>query len=209
MISHVLVYLITNSINGTCYVGKTVKTAKQRWTEHVSAALRGSRTAFYRAIRKYSPAAFDLSEVCYASTNDQLCLLEQAVIAAFRAAGIPLYNITAGGDGWAIGQKHSKKSKLKMSEARKRAWDISPNPPISEVTRALMRASHQGLKHTAEAKAKIGASHRGKHYNIGNQSRLGKPITAEAKSKISTTMRALRAAKFWSTKSKIHPSLST
>ena len=35
-------YIVTNTVNGHQYIGKTTGTVKKRWTQHVSAARQGS-----------------------------------------------------------------------------------------------------------------------------------------------------------------------
>lgn len=52
-----LIYKITNKINNKCYIGQTIKSAKQRWEEHQRHAF-GSHPndvnkTLYKAIRKY------------------------------------------------------------------------------------------------------------------------------------------------------------
>jgi group I intron endonuclease len=86
------IYLITNSVNGHRYVGKTNGAADKRFRSHLRSAASGSDTILYRAIRKYGPDAFTVS------------VLEEAV--DLNAAEIkwiadlnPEYNMTKGGDG--------------------------------------------------------------------------------------------------------------
>lgn len=128
-----LLYLIENKITGQLYLGITAKTLAQRWGEHKRA--RNDGTYFHNAIRKHGPDAFTTTTVCYASSHDELCRAEQAAIAAFRAAGLPLYNLLDGGNGIQSGYRHAA------------------------AVRKNMGGSH---KHTPESKAKISAANRGK-----------------------------------------------
>jgi len=49
-------YLVRNLIDGSMYVGKTIKTIRRRWQNHLAAAERGRiNTYLANAIRKYLP----------------------------------------------------------------------------------------------------------------------------------------------------------
>ena len=55
---HWVVYIITNTVNGKIYIGKTRDMAV-RWIDHKAKANRGDqRPGLHRAIRKYGPDAF-------------------------------------------------------------------------------------------------------------------------------------------------------
>src|SRR5216684_301529 len=58
------VYLLTCLPTGKYYVGKTVKTVRVRWQEHVADVKRGHRGCPYlhAAIRKYGPENFFFSK---------------------------------------------------------------------------------------------------------------------------------------------------
>jgi hypothetical protein len=47
------IYLITNTVNGKVYVGKTIGELRRRWSQHIKVAKKGSPTHFSNAIRKY------------------------------------------------------------------------------------------------------------------------------------------------------------
>ena len=58
------IYKITNQVNGKFYIGKTIKTLKNRFHNHCYDALkRDSTTYFHRAIRKYGKENFILEEI--------------------------------------------------------------------------------------------------------------------------------------------------
>ena len=97
-------YLITNTIDGTMYVGKTSRTVDVRWLEHLRSAKRGS-SHLHRAIRKHGANNF---------TVEPLILLEQDLEKEFTdenslndgeklmirllRVNCRLYNLTDGGD---------------------------------------------------------------------------------------------------------------
>ena len=147
-----IVYLVENRTNGKRYVGKTVRSLKQRWKEHCSNAEHShTEMVIYAAIRKYGPESFDVS-----------VLEEHATSAAMDAAEIRLiaelgthvsldrgYNMTLGGDGLS-GYKHTEKTKRKMSETRK-GRKLSP-----EHAKAIADGQ-RGVPRPKVAEARLGA----------------------------------------------------
>lgn len=95
------VYLVTNTVNGKVYVGKTQQPLSARWGQHVSAAKSGrNHMPILRAIRKYGPKAFTLTEleVCY--SLEKLNAAEKQWISTLRSTTTGVgYNCTSGGDG--------------------------------------------------------------------------------------------------------------
>ncbi len=132
-----LIYQITNRLNGKCYVGKTLVSLNARWSAHCRGALSGRLdTHFARAIRKYGVGVFDRCVLEECKTHDELIereILWIEKIDSFRSG----YNSTTGGDGGTWGRKMSQASKDKLSKAR------------------------MGLKFTDEHKRKLSESHMG------------------------------------------------
>lgn len=62
-----LIYKITNKINGKSYIGQTIKPAEQRWQEHKTHAfgshINDQNKHLYRAIRKYGIENFEFSVI--------------------------------------------------------------------------------------------------------------------------------------------------
>jgi group I intron endonuclease len=164
--SHVLVYLVVNQINGKCYIGKTVTPLSRRWCRHCSIASHGSRLPFHRAIRKYGAGTFNISVLCYAPA-DRLGVIEQAAIAAFRAAHIPLYNVTEGGEGM-VGYKHSDSARAKIGAGNRGKPHGTSDHALfrghkhSAESRIKMSKTRKGRKHSTETKARISTAHLGK-----------------------------------------------
>lgn len=96
-----LVYRVTNTVNGKVYIGKTEgSTVSRRWKEHRHAARRGSPYYFYNAIRKYGVGAFTVEVLHTAKTQDELRKMETFFIVLHQSYKPENgYNMTMGGDG--------------------------------------------------------------------------------------------------------------
>lgn len=93
------IYCIKNKINGKCYVGKTLKSPAERFSEHLRDARKPTEEnrPLYRAIKKYGEDNFSLHvlEECadkFASSRE-MWYIEQLETYAHG------YNATVGGDG--------------------------------------------------------------------------------------------------------------
>ncbi len=94
-----IVYVITNKVDGKKYVGKTTQTLRVLWNEHLAMARRRKNFSLYHAINQYGSESFTL-EVLEVVT--QLADLRAATIRWIStlkttdpACG---YNVAAGGD---------------------------------------------------------------------------------------------------------------
>lgn len=142
------VYMYECRVNGKKYVGKTVYNAKWRDDQHCK--IKNPQCPIDRAIKKYGRENFVLTVIYRGSSNEEICMVERALIAernSFMPAG---YNLTIGGEGRA-GYKHSDESKKKMSDAR-RGKKLNPEH-VANIVRALI-----GRVHTEETKQKMSTS---------------------------------------------------
>lgn len=142
-----IIYKITNKINGKYYIGKSIKD-KVPFCRHLYVSKRGKKYIFSRAIRKYGEQAFSQEVICHCVCVDDLNEAERYYIKKFKSnISIYGYNMTEGGDGGntfssksaeemkKIGEKMSKaiskaqtgtprtnKAKKALSKAQKRLW---------------------------------------------------------------------------------------
>lgn len=133
-----VIYKLTNILNGKIYVGQTIQDLKERWYGHCKAI--SKCTAIARALKKYGKHNFTIEQIDRADNLEDLNKKEVEWIAKLRSntKGIG-YNLTTGGMN-AIpseetkqkmrgprpmismkmtGRKPSEETKKKMSEARK------------------------------------------------------------------------------------------
>jgi hypothetical protein len=96
-----LVYKITNNVNGHGYIGITQCALAKRWREHLCAARTGSDKRLYRAMRKYGTDNFKIEVIRQAESFEELQRIECELITEHNthAKNGQGYNLTAGGEG--------------------------------------------------------------------------------------------------------------
>jgi group I intron endonuclease len=140
-----VVYRRTNTKNGKVYIGKTTRTADERWASLLYEINRGSHAPIHNAIRKYGSEAFKTDILYEARTYEELSKMETFFIVLhqshLRENG---YNLTLGGDGAAPGELNPMWGKTHTDEVK-----------------AMLRALRLGTTQTEETKRKISESERG------------------------------------------------
>lgn len=160
---------VSDAVQRVRYVGKTSLTVDQRIAMHISASrdprsrqgklrcARWIRTLLARGLR---PQYEMVAEVSFAESN----LAECAAIAAYRAKGCPLTNLTDGGEGtsgykksdaararqselnrghkiW-LGRKHTLATRLKMSQRQR--GEFNSSALLSNFDAILIRKLYSG-----------------------------------------------------------------
>ena len=196
------------------YVGKT-NNPEGRLAVHLSEARHSPRTHVYRWINSLLRQGLRPTlVVCDTCGDESLALeLERSWIKLFRMAGLPLTNLTEGGDGvsglkhtdeakakmgranlgskrW-LGKHHSEDSKVKISLARLGNTNCLGRK-LSEETKAKISIAHLGIKSSAEIRAKLSAAQMGNKNAIGNTNCLGRMVSKETKHKMGSGNRGRR-----------------
>ena len=128
-----LIYKITNKINKKVYIGQTTRKLKSRWRGHVSSSvLNKSNNLFHNAIQKYGEDAFEVEQIDFANSREELDVLEKHYIEKFDSLHPNGYNLKTG----ATGARYSSHSKNKMREAKL-------GTTVSETTKQRMRDTHK------------------------------------------------------------------
>ena len=143
-----VIYKITNILTLDFYVGKTVKTLKQRFSNHKAFAKRESKTHLHRAINKYGSENFVIESVEENILNEK-SLNEREIFWINKLS--PRYNMTFGGEGGLIGYKHSQITKYKISK------------------------SHIGKQHSQQSKLKMSESSKKENLTSETLLKLKKP----------------------------------
>ena len=124
-----VIYKITNKVNGKIYIGQTRRDLDTRIRGHINSANCGSLLYFHCAIRKYGWENFDAVVIDTANSIDELNRLERYYIQYYHS-DVDGYNLASGGDSNAmdspkVREIHDKKMRSdevrhKISESMKR-----------------------------------------------------------------------------------------
>lgn len=95
-----IIYKITNKINGKLYIGQTVQKLIDRWSDHCRPCLgrHVNRSAIASAIRKHGKDNFIIEEIDTALTQKELNIKEMTYIKALSTLSPNGYNLELGGD---------------------------------------------------------------------------------------------------------------
>lgn len=164
-----IVYKLTNLINGKCYIGATTRTLNERINGHLSDTRKGSPCAIHEAIRKYGIENFSIETLeDNIEDADMLMKAEIFYIKMYESHGSKGYNLTDGGKG-ASGHTVTP-------ELRKRLSDLNKGQGL-------------GRKLSEETKKKLSIG------KMGNKSWLGKKLSPESIAKRTETRRLNRLNK--------------
>lgn len=204
-----IVYLITNKVNGKAYVGLTVKSLAWRWKSHCASARFGSEMLIARAIRKYGVDGFIVEQIGLAYSIKEMQQMEQDFIKRYETLSPLGYNLTTGGEHYQltedvkrrIGEKQKgeknhrfgKPNKVNLgrtfsAEVRAKVGAASKGRThtMSEAGKQRLRERRTGVALSAETRAKISAANKGikKPYNVERCRELGKrPQSLEQRKK--------------------------
>jgi group I intron endonuclease len=181
------IYIITNAINNSCYIGSAIN-IKQRWALHKSDLKLNKHHSQHlqNAYNKYKPDNFEYSILIYCSKED-LLFYEQRAINTYK----PAYNIckVAGSQ---LGRKHTEETKAKIATAtlgrvcskeakiKLSAAQLGNKHCLgrvcSEETKAKMSESALGKKLSAETKAKLSSARVGKKHSEETKAKIAKAL---------------------------------
>lgn len=125
-----VVYKITNLINGLSYIGQTIRNPEKRWKEHLNDANK-KKSPFHHALKSYGVENFKFEILFHASNLEELNKKEEELASTnIYPTG---YNLKNGGDNKKysdfskkkiskshLGKKTSENTKLKISESVKK-----------------------------------------------------------------------------------------
>lgn len=166
-----IVYVLTNRVNGKRYIGQTSRALGVRWTQHIKDSKSGEY-AINRAIRKYGAHNFEVAMLATADSLAKLNELERQYVAEFGTFGGNGYNQTIGGDGVMLCRKHSVETREKISalqigrkqspEAVAKRIATQIGRPLSPEHRKKISEANKGQTRSPETRARLVASHLGK-----------------------------------------------
>lgn len=122
-----VIYKITNLIDGKVYIGQTTQTIDARIREHKKRIKSGRDCPLYSAIRVFGWEAFSIEVIDKAATRTELNEKEVYWIAKYNCVTPLGYNLTKGGSG-TLGYRHTDKDKSKMRALKQGMYEGENNP---------------------------------------------------------------------------------
>lgn len=169
-----IVYKITNAVNGKTYIGKTRQKLDTRWKQHCNK--KSNSRLLKNAINKYGAAVFKIEPLVHTDDHIRLDQCEVAYIKHFDSMVPNGYNLTSGGEGGYIrsaetrkllsdankgkSRPHTEKSKAKLSLCRMGDKNPMYGKEQSEETKLKRSKALLGKKRPQWVKDKISAGHR-------------------------------------------------
>src|ERR1035437_10244585 len=147
-----IIYKITNLINGKIYIGQTIGELNKRWSAHC----RDNRynSILTNAIQKYGKENFIVEEIDGANSISELNYLEQHYIYMYNSLKPDGYNLHTGGNNHIA----SEETRSKMSDSAKK------RPKMREETKNKIISSLKGRTPSEETKLKISKSIKGRKH---------------------------------------------
>lgn len=149
-----IIYKVTNLINGKIYIGQTIKSLEKRKMAHIWKAKNNGSFYFYRALNKYGIENFKWKVICICPNLNSLNKQEEYYIVYYDSMNNG-YNCTSGG----LNSLHSKETKNKIRQ-------FQLGHIVSSKTRKKISENHAksmlGRSHTKKTKQKISKANKGK-----------------------------------------------
>lgn len=134
-----IIYCITNKLNGKQYVGQTINNLDYRYKQHC----RCNRSYIGRVIKKHGKENFNIEEIDNAMFIEDLNLKEQHWISKLGTMKPNGYNLCVGGDN-TYGYQHTEDARRKMSLTKRQSEKMKG------------KNNHfYGKKHSEETKKKM------------------------------------------------------
>lgn len=159
-----IVYLVTNKVNGKQYVGQSVGTLNYRWKKHLAAVKEGSSYYFHRAIRKYGEEHFSTEPLHICETKEEMDFVEMFYICLLCTKSPKGYNSTEGGEG-TVGHKHTEKSIQQMRESHSGAV-------VTEEHKEKLRKASKGVPKTKEHRENISKGRMGMRFSLTHRTNI-------------------------------------
>lgn len=199
-----VIYKITNKLNGKIYIGQTVRTLEKRWQYHNT---QKTNTCFSRAIQKYGKDAFEVKTLTRCKTIEEMNHREEYYIKLFNTLSPNGYNLLKGGNNkmcheetkkkmsevhkgqknhW-FGKKHSLETIRKISRSKK---GVKTGPPSKETRKKLS----EGKKGALNPRFGKPGTALGRHLSTDTKIKLsvinkGKTVSKETRAKISAAFK--------------------
>ena len=163
-----IIYKITNKINGKIYIGQTIQALNARMRQHLSPPKSHTISAIDAALKKYSINSFTIEIIDAAESIEELNEKEIYWISYYNSLAPNGYNLTEGGKN----AKHEQSTRDKISAANAGRFSGSKSPRAKAVTQysldgkfiAQYGSTREAERETGIKSTAIAAVCRGKHY---------------------------------------------
>jgi group I intron endonuclease len=167
-----IIYKITNLINGKVYIGQTKKSLNSRWSQHKYTGKGKKRTYIACAIQKYGIENFKIEKIDEASSIEELDNKEKKWILHFDSINPEKgYNMQLA----TIKTVFNEDIKRKISESKL-------GKPRSEETKKKISKSKLGKKMSKEFSEGISARLKGRIFSEEHKQKLSKASKGRKKS---------------------------
>jgi group I intron endonuclease len=147
-----IIYKITNKLNGKIYIGQTVQPLADRWSDHSrpSRGMHPNRSAIGSAIRKYGKENFTIEQIDSAETLEMLNVMEITYIKALNSLAPNGYNMELGGESKLCHEETKEKISATL-KGRKIAnrWTGGNRSPRTDAQRSALSAKIKGRPNVA------------------------------------------------------------
>lgn len=184
-----IIYQLTNRINGKSYIGQTVNSLETRVRSHCQK--RSGCVALYHAITKYGIENFEQKILVQADSIEELNYYEEALIASLQTLVPSGYNLLYGGNN------------RRQTEAVKEKRNKTLSDPVVRLT---MGSGNRGRVRTQSERQNISNALKGRTFSDEHRANLSKsstgrkmpPVTDAQRQKLSEA-----SQKMWETRSHV------
>jgi group I intron endonuclease len=138
-----IIYKVTNNLNGKVYIGQTIRPLIVRWKQHCNPCNKNC-IALHRAIQKYGKENFSIQQIDIACDRDELDKKEIYWINFYNSTNSEKgYNLRVGGEHGYV----SEETRIKISKSATGKF-------VSDETKRKMSIAHKSFKMSKESIAK-------------------------------------------------------
>lgn len=158
-----IIYKVTNTINGKVYIGQTINSLSRRWNGHCGSR---SKSAISLAIKKYGKENFIIKEIDGANSLTELNYLEEHYIYINNCIAPNGYNLTNGG----LNHIRSEETRKKLSIAH----TGRPSPRKGILMSDEQKSKLKGRVFTKEHRDNIGKTSKGRYPSEESRRKMSK-----------------------------------
>jgi group I intron endonuclease len=148
-----IIYKITNTINGKVYIGKTAREFLVRMDEH-KRGMKKTKYPLYSAMRKHGWDNFKWEVLAETNNEENLNELEIKYVAQFNSLVTQHgYNLTLGGEG-CLGYKHTEEA-LKKMRVKKGPKSLEARANLSKAATGIKYPNRKKVVHSEEHRKNV------------------------------------------------------